>query len=222
MSEEEIKAWLWALKPFKAPSADGLHVVFFQHFWYEVKHTICKEVGNIFETGVIPDYLNQTLVSLIPKCPNPELLGNYRPISLCKSIYKIVSKIIIDHIWPFLDKLISPMQAAFVPGRRGLDNILIAQELIHSIDNKKGKDGFMAIKADLEKAYNRLEWNFIHKFLLAYHFPDHLIKLIISCVSSMSISILFNRGSLDSFNSTCAFVRVTHYPRICLSYAWNT
>lgn len=63
------------------------------------------------------------------------------------------------------------MQEAFVPGRRGLNNILIAQELIHSIDNEKGKTGYMAIKVDLEKAYNRLGRNFIHKVFQAFHFP---------------------------------------------------
>lgn len=63
------------------------------------------------------------------------------------------------------------MQEAFVPGRRGLNNILIAQELIHSIYNEKGKTGYMAIKVDLEKAYNRLERNFIHKVFQAFHFP---------------------------------------------------
>lgn len=63
------------------------------------------------------------------------------------------------------------MQEAFVPGRRGLNNILIAQELIHSIDNEKGKTGYMAIKVDLEKAYNRLERNFIHKVFQAFNFP---------------------------------------------------
>ena len=80
-----------------------------------------------------------------------------------------------------------------------MDNILIAQELVYSIDNKKGKEGYMAIKVVLEKVYDRLEWNFIHKVLIAYHFPGQLIKLIMSCVLTSSISILFNGSSLESF-----------------------
>lgn len=114
-------------------------------------------------------------------------------------MYKIVTKIIVGRIRPFLNKLVSPVQVAFVPGKRGLDNIIIAQELIHSIDNKRGKEGYMAIKVDLEKTYDRLEWNFIHKVLQAYHFPSKLITLIMSCVSSTSISILFNGSMMDSF-----------------------
>ena len=95
---------------------------------------------------------------------------------------------------------ISPLQAAFAPGRRGMDNIVIAQELIYSMGNKKGKMGFMTIKVDLEKAYGRLEWNFIHKVLRAFHFPHHLVNLIMSCISTTSISILVNGESLESFN----------------------
>ncbi|KAK9990873.1 hypothetical protein SO802_025858 [Lithocarpus litseifolius] len=148
------------------------------------------------------EYLNETLISLIPKCQSPASLNNYRPISLCNTVYKMVTKIIVGRLRPFLDKLISPIQAAFVPGRRGLDNVVIAQELIHSIDLKKGNNSFMAIQVDLAKAYDRLEWNFIHKVLRAFHFPDGLISLIMSYISSSSLSILFNGGKLDKFQPT--------------------
>ena len=60
----------------------------------------------------------------------------------------------------------------------------------------------MAIKVDLVKAYDRLEWSFIHKVLKAFRFPKKLIKLIMSCVSSTSISILFNGGKLTPFMPT--------------------
>ncbi|KAK9986163.1 hypothetical protein SO802_031114 [Lithocarpus litseifolius] len=177
VTDEEIKVGLWALKPFKAPGVDGLHAEFFQHFWHEVKNSVCTEVRNVFLQGVVPGYLNETLISLIPKCQNPESLGNYRPIGLCNSVYKFFYKIVVARIRPYLSNLIFPVQAVFVPRRKGIDNVLIAQELIHSLDNKKGKVGFMAIKMDLEKAYDRLEWNFIHKVLQAFHFPHNLIKL---------------------------------------------
>ena len=86
-----------------------------------------------------------------------------------------------------------------MPRRRGLDNIIIAQELIHSLDNKKGSMGFMAVKVDLAKAYDRKEWSFIHKVLLAFHFPQKLIELIMSCISTTSMSLLFNGGKLSAF-----------------------
>ena len=64
--------------------------------------------------------------TIVPKCKSPESLNNYRPISLCNSVYKIVSKILVKRIKPYLNKLVSPFQTAFVPGRKGLDNVLVA------------------------------------------------------------------------------------------------
>ena len=62
------------------------------------------------------------------------------------------------------------MQIVFVPGRKGTDNVIIAQELFHTLDQKKkGRVGYMAIKLDLEKAYDKLEWSFVHKVLEAFN-----------------------------------------------------
>ena len=80
-------------------------------------------------------------------------------------MYKIVTKIIVARLRPYLDKLISPLQTAFVTRRKGIDNTIIAQEVLHTI-RKKGRVGYMAFKIDLEKAYDKLEWNFIRDMLI--------------------------------------------------------
>uniref|UniRef100_A0A2N9GX50 CCHC-type domain-containing protein n=1 Tax=Fagus sylvatica TaxID=28930 RepID=A0A2N9GX50_FAGSY len=178
LSIEEIKSSLWSLKPFKAPGPDGLHPGFFQRCWHIISDSVVKEVSHIFNCGRMPHYLNRTLISLIPKCPGPESLTQFRPISLCNTVYKIVTKAIVARIRPLLSNLISPFQAAFVPGRRGS----------------------LVVKIDLEKAYDRLEWSFIREVLLFFHFPNHLISLIMDCVSSSTISILFNGGRMEEFS----------------------
>ena len=61
-------------------------------------------------------YLDRTLITLIPKCNNPESLSNYQPISLCNTVYKVVTKMIVARIRPMLSNLISPYQTMFVPG----------------------------------------------------------------------------------------------------------
>ena len=195
----EIRFTLWSLKPYKGSRPDGLHVGFFQRLWHIVIDSVKDEVHHIFSLGKVPDYLNKTLITLIPKCPNPESIGNYRLISLCNSIYKVVTKIIVAHIRPKLPDLVSPLQIAFVPGRNGVDNVIIVQELIHSMSKKKGCSGIMAIKIDLEKTYDRLGWSFIRDTLKLFELPDSLIALIMSCVSTSTISVLFNRGALESF-----------------------
>ena len=200
VSIEDVKVGLRVLKPFRAPGPNGLHAGFYQHFRFEVGKSVCKEVKATFKDGLVPDHLNETLVTLISKCKSPESLNNYRPISLCNSVYKIVSKILVERIRPYLNKLVSPFQTAFVPERKGLDNVLVAQEFFYALDKKKGKEGYMAIKVDLEKAYDRMEWCFIHKVLHAYHFPQSLIRVIMSYVTSTKVSILCNGGKLEAFN----------------------
>ena len=148
----------------------------------------------------MPAYLNQTLVILILKRIGPELLRHFQPISLCTIVYKIVSKIIVNKIRPFMKQLVSPLQAAFIPRRKGLDNMIIAQEILHSMEKKKGRSGVMVLKIDLEKAIDRLEWSFIREILIHFNFPSDLIAIIMDCISSSTVSILFNRGKLDSFS----------------------
>jgi hypothetical protein len=190
ITHAEVEAALWSLK---------LHAGFFQKSWLSVGDTVVKEVQNIFQSGVMPEYLNNTMITLIPKCAGADCLSKFRPISLCNFIYKVVTKIIVQRLRPLLSGLISPLQAAFVPGRMGLNNMIIVQELIHSLTLKRGKVGFLAMKIDLEKAYDRLEWHFIRDMLFFFKIPESLIHVIMSCITTSSISILLNGGKLEPF-----------------------
>ena len=132
----------------------------------------------------MPEYLNRTLITLIPKYNALESFSNYRPISLCNTVYKIVTKVIVARIHSMLSNLVSPYQTAFVPGQKGIDNAIIVQELVHTMSKMKRRERFMEIKIDLEKAYDRLEWSFIRDTLALFKFPNHLASLIMSCVST--------------------------------------
>ena len=201
----EVKEGLGSLKPLKAPSLDGIHAGFFQAYWQQVGTSMVNEVFKVFQSSTMPSHLNKTLITLIPKHLGDDCLAAFRPISLCNTVYEVVTKIIVKRLRPFLPKLISPLQTAFVPGRMGLDNMIIAQEIIHTMTLKKGKTGFMAIKIYLEKTYDRLEWHFIRDVLELYKLPPSLIKLIMSCVSSSSISMLFNGGKLEPFHPSMGY-----------------
>ena len=76
----------------------------------------------------------------------------------------------MSRLRPIMGNLVSPFQAAFVPSRRGLDNVVITQELIHSTHRKKGRLGQLILKLDLEKAYDHLEWGFIREVLTFFSF----------------------------------------------------
>lgn len=121
-----------------------------------------KAVTSFFISGKLGDDINNTLVALTPKVQLPEEVSQLRPISCCNYIYKVISKIMVARRKKFPDSLISPQQSAFVEGRLIQDNLVVAHEAFHYLKKKgiKGDRGF-ALKLDMNKAYDRLEWEFL-------------------------------------------------------------
>ena len=136
-------------------------------------------------------------------------------------MYKVVTKIIVTRLQPYLDKLISPLQTAFVSGRKGIDNIIIAQEIMHFLGKKKGRTGYMALKIDLEKADDKLEWNFISDMLIWVNLPMDIIDVIMSCVSTISTSILFIGKALNPIYPSRGIRQVARYLHTYSSCAWT-
>ncbi|KAL4289808.1 hypothetical protein GQ457_14G017730 [Hibiscus cannabinus] len=171
VSVEEIREVVFSMAPLKAPGVDGLHVAFFQKNWEVVRDSVCR-----------------TLLVLIPKVEKPDSITQFRPIGLCNVLYKFITKILVNRLKPFLPNWVSDTQVSFVPGRHITDNIIIAQEVMHSMSIKKGRNSWMAIKVDLEKAYDRLEWDYIEETLYAIgrHITDNII-IAHEVMHSMSI-----------------------------------
>ena len=109
----------------------------------------------------MPSGLNDTFITVIPKVPNPEKVTQFRPIGLCNVVYKLITKCLVNRLKRALPDLISLIQSSFVPWRQITDNVIVMQEVLHSMRHKTGIKGWMAIKLDLEKAYDRLRWEFI-------------------------------------------------------------
>lgn len=97
-SEKEISDALLQIGPLKAPGTDGFPTRFYQRNWAVVKEEIIAAVLEFFETGVIPEGVNDTAIVLIPKVQFPKELKDFRPISLCNVIYKIVSKCMVNRL----------------------------------------------------------------------------------------------------------------------------
>lgn len=87
-------------------------------------------VQSCFASNAVPEEVNKTLIALIPKSENPENIKMFRPISLCNVTYKIIMKIIVARMRPFVHKIMSPCQSSSIPGRSTNDNIIITQEII--------------------------------------------------------------------------------------------
>ncbi|EEE50691.1 hypothetical protein OsJ_30951 [Oryza sativa Japonica Group] len=136
---------------------------------------------------------NDTNIVLIPKVKSPSVLKELRPSSLCNVVYKIISKVLANRLKSILPEIILDTQSAFVPGRLITDNVLIAYEATHFLQNKRnGKDGYAAIKLDMSKAYDRVEWPFLLHMLRRLGFDEKWNRLIMNCVTTVNYKIKVN------------------------------
>ena len=119
-------------------------------------------VLNILNSNMSMASLNKTNITLIPIVNNPKKMTDFRPISLCDVVYKLISKTITNRFKTLLPHIILENQSAFTPDRLIIDNVLVAFELMHFLNHKNaGKDGYMAAKLDMSKAFDRVGWCFI-------------------------------------------------------------
>jgi hypothetical protein len=184
-TSEEIFQAVHQLKGNSAPGPDGLSAQFFHNYWDIIGGDITNYALNILNNGGNPEPLNNTFICLIPKNKHPSTPADFRPIALCNVMLKIITKTIANRIKLVLNDIISPQQSAFLPGRLITDNTLTAYETFHYLKNSKSrKHGYVGIKLDIAKAYDRIEWNFLEKTLSSMGFPHKLINTIMKCVST--------------------------------------
>jgi hypothetical protein len=197
---EEVKSALDSIGDMKAPGTARMPSIFYKRFWEVVGEKVMEEVLQVLNGGPIPAGWNETTIVLIPKVPKPDKIKDLRPINLCNVLYKIVSKVLANRLKKVLPDIISPSQSAFVPGRLISDNILVAYEITHYMRKKrKGKGGFAAVKLDMSKAYDRVEWPFLHDMMLNLGFCPDWMNIIMKCVPSVSYRIKVNGELPDPF-----------------------
>ena len=139
-SEVEVRKALQQMHPIKAPSPDGMSLISYQKYWEVVGDNVIKCVLQSLNSGCMPSGLNETYICLIPKVRCPQNIMEFRPISLCNVLYKIVAKVLANRLKEILPEVISESQSAFVPRRQITDNVIVAFETMHSIDQRrKGK-----------------------------------------------------------------------------------
>ena len=154
-TRQEVDLALKEMAPLKAPGPDGMPPLFFQSFWPLIGDDVSKAVLDCLHSCYIPKEFNYTYVTLIPKVKNPVKIAEFRPISLCNVIYKLISKVLANRLKPLLPSIVSENQSAFQAGRVITDNILMAFETLHYMKTQQtGSTGFMALKLDMSKAYD--------------------------------------------------------------------
>ena len=166
---------------------------FYQKHWDVVGLDVCEKVRSMLMSGHILRKINYTHVTLIPKVKEAKLMTQLRPISLCNVLYKIVAKVLTNRLKSILPDVISPTQSAFVPGRLISDNYLVAAEVAHYMHKRaSGSKGLMAVKLDISKAYDRVEWNFVEAVMRRLGFSDRWTSMAMRCVTTVSYSFKLN------------------------------
>ena len=153
-TKEKVVVALKQMHPTKSPGPDGMSTLFFQKYWSIVGTNVSNLVLNVLNHGMSIFEINRTNIALVPKNKNPHKIIDFRPISLCNMVYKLISKTLANRLKAILPFIILENQSAFVANRLITDNILVDYEIMHYLKHKRGgKDSFMAIKLDMSKEW---------------------------------------------------------------------
>ncbi|XP_071741242.1 uncharacterized protein [Rutidosis leptorrhynchoides] len=195
--EDEIHEAILECGSSKAPGPDGFNMRFFKKFWDIIKIQLIEAINWFWDTGEISKGCNASFVTLVPKKLVPGGLGDFRPISLIGSYYKIVAKILSNRLQKILPSLVSSGKSAFLKGRFILDGVLIANETIDYLKASRKKG--IIFKVDFEKAFDSLNWQFLFEVMKSMGFGRKWVKWIESCLKSASISVLVNGSPTNEF-----------------------
>lgn len=222
LNMEELSAAIKQMHPDKSAGPDGLNPAFYQHFWGLFGNDVfqcCKQWMNEL---AFPLDLNYTNIVLIPKKDNVDDMKDLRPIALCNVLYKVLAKVLANRLKGILPDIITDNQSAFVPGRNITDNVLVAFELLHYMkQKKKGAEGEVALKLDVSKAYDRVDWGFLFHQMRKLGFDNKWIAWIRLCVTTVTYSISFNGSQLGPLIRPGDFVKEILYLRIYSCSVWR-
>lgn len=177
-------------------------VLFYKTYWGIVGEAVVLEVQNFFDSAHLRTTFNHTFLALIPKTNNASKVDHYQPIALCNVILKIITKILASRLRKVLELIIHPCQSAFIPNRSINDNIIVNHEIMYYLNKKKGKRGFMAIKIDLVKAYDRVEWRVLLQIIRQFGFAEQFIKMVTAFIETPLFSIMINGAPFGYFKSS--------------------
>jgi hypothetical protein len=192
-----LASCIFSMKASKAPGPDGFSAGFYHKSWPIIGEEVMDSILEFFHLGKVLREVNATIITIVPKKKNLTYMGDYRPISCCNLIYKVITKILANRFLPGLDDIISCNQGAFVLGRSITEDILLAQELVHDYLKNKGSPR-CTLKIDLMKAYDSVSWEFILHCLSCYGAPPKYVAWVKECITSSSFSIALN-GSLVGY-----------------------
>lgn len=199
LRDYDIKEALFGMYAWKDPDPDGFPTGFYQKSWLVVCDFVCNYIKQIRKNLETIEEVNMTDLMLIPKMNNPTYVSQFRLILLCNTVCKIYSKTIVNRLKIYIDDIISAFQTSFISGRNIQENIIVAQEMMHTMNHMKGKTRAFVIKVDLNKAYDNLNWQFMEKILNEVGIPNQIKRAIINAISTVKMKVLWNGNDYNLF-----------------------
>ena len=196
-TDNEIMRTLFKLNPNKSPGPDGLTSRFYSCSWTILRQEVTTAIKRFFLTSNMTSGMNSTILTLIPKFPGATIIKDYRPISCCNTIYKVISKLLVAKIKPLLPSIILPNQSAFIKGHLLQENVLLASEIVSGDHRNKGLKR-LTLQVDIAKAFDSLSWDFVTACLSALDLHPLFIAWVKECYSTPAYSIGIN-GSLHGY-----------------------
>lgn len=200
ITAEEITKVLFAMRNDKSPGPDGYTVECFKSAWPVIGKEFIISIQSFFEKGFLPKGINTTILALIPKKTGAIEMKDYHPISCCNVIYKVISKLIANRLKNTLPDFIELNQSAFVKGRLLIENLPLATELVKDY-HKDSISRRCALKIDISKAFDSVQWSFLLKTLEAMNFPTKFIHWISLCITTAYFSVQVNGELAGYFQS---------------------
>lgn len=162
----EVLSALKQMDANTAPSPDGLPPLFHKQFWEKIGREVFEAILTVLNSSTIPVSLNHTFISLIPKIQSPKKVFDFRQINLSNVLYKLIAKVLANLLKHLLPNLVLETQSAFMFDRLITNNILVTHETLHYLKERRcGKIGYVALKLDMSKAYDRVKWVYLEKIM---------------------------------------------------------
>jgi hypothetical protein len=195
---EEIQDVVASSDGNKSSGPDGFNFSFYKKFWDLIKGELMTMFSQFFVTSTLPRSFSSYFITLIPKVDVPLGIGDFRPISLVSSLYKLVAKVLAGRLSTVMDKLISPNQSAFIKGRQLVDGVVAVNEIIDFA--RKEKKSCLIFKVDFEKTYDSVSWSYLDYMLVRFGFGVKWRSWIRACVFRGNLSVLVNGSPTEEIN----------------------
>lgn len=157
VTKDEVRHTLSSMKSCKSPGLNGFQAIFFKSYWDIISYDVWQFVNNVVLFGSFDTRVVETLIALIPKGNNPTSIKQFRPIILCNVTDKLITKVLVNRIRPFMNDIIGPLQSSLIMRHNTSNNVILAQEVIHHMHLSCSKNGHLVFKIDLEKVYDRVD-----------------------------------------------------------------